>query len=487
METADLLKSRGYIQIELKDFSGAAKSYEGATGKQPDSAENWFQWGFCLQKLGQIGEALSKFEKAAALGSTWIEVPLARSICHLGLKQYPQAIERADDCLKRDPGYVPALFAKAVVLHLTWELDKAAEVYRSLLTHNPKFIQARMNLITAGMQQKNYDAIEDESNALLELEPANVLALEGKALVAFTRGDFAKAREFYSKLTELAPHQAEYWLNLGVTLRKLDRTADSVTPFRRARETRSDSLHAYSHLAEALWKSGDRAAARACYEEALAKWPDREDLVLSLSHLLRELNDLEAAEKVCSTFCSQTHGKPQVWFQLGYVQWQRNQIQPAIVSFSNAVDLQPVWPDAEVNLALVCFTAGQVDRAEDTLNKLVERDPQNIEAMKGLATIALHKHQEQRALDLHQRLLELGEKSAEVYFNCGVLAQHLNRLPEAAAYYRSAIEVKKDFAEALLNLGHTLQGIGDAEQAKAFFIPALELNPGFALDYFRRR
>ncbi len=487
LETADLLKSRGYIQIELKDYASAAKSYEGAVGKQGDSAENWFQWGFCLQKLGQSAEALPRFEKAAALGSDWIEVPLARSICHLGLKQYAQAIERADECLSRESAYVPALFSKAVVLHLTWELDKASEVYRTLLGHNPKFIQARMNLVTAGMQQKNYDAILRESLALLELEPANLLALEGTALVAFTRNQLEEARNTYQRLTELAPTQAEYWLNLGVTLRKLEKTADAVAPFQKAREIRPDSVSAHTHLAEALWKSDDLTGARICYEEALAKWPERDELALSLAHLLGELNNLEAAEQVCVNYCRRTPSKPQVWFQLGFVQWQRTEINQAVESFNRAVELQPIWPDAEVNLALVCFAAGQIDRADKILLALVEREPDHLEALRGLATIALHRHEEERALHLHVQLLELGERTSEIYFNCGVLAQHLNRLEDAARYYRDAIEVRQDFAEALLNLGHTLQSIGEGEEAKAFWIPALELNPGFALDYFRRR
>lgn len=487
IDSTHLLKSRGYVQIELKDYASAALSYEAAVAHTPDSFENWFQWGVCLHETGRLEEALAKFEKAGELGADWIEVPLARSVCHLGLKQYTEALELADACLSRNPEYVPALFAKGVVLHLLWRLDKAVDVYRELLRHQPRFIQARMNLVTVGMQQKNTGVIQREAEALLEIDPDNVLGLEGVALVAFSAGEYEKACERYSRLTQLAPNQPEHWLSLGMTLRKLERTSEAVEVFRRALEVRPDSVVGHIYLAETQWKSGDLAGARACYGEAVAKWPEREDLTLSLSHLLEELKEFRAGSRVCEAYCQRNAGKPQVWFRLGYLQWQLHEYDAAVESFTRALVLQPDWPDAEVNLGLVCVAAGELDRAEQVLGGLAERDPSDLEALKGLATIALHRQQNERALELHLRLLDLGEKTPDVYFNCGVLAQHLNRLEEAAAHYREAIAIRHDFAEAMLNLGHTLESLGEAEQAKSFFIPALELNPVFALDYFQRR
>ena len=487
LETADLLKSRGYLQIELKDFSSAATSYEGATNKQSGSVENWFQWGFCLQKLGRAQEALEKFEKAASLGGDWIEIPLARAICHLSLKQYAHAIGQAEQCLVKEALHIPALFTKGVALQLTWELDKAMDVYRHILEQDPKNVQVLTNLITAGLQKKDYKAVQADSATLLAIDPDHTLALEGAATAAFSRAEFESAGRWYQRLTQLAPNQAEHWLNLGITLRKLNRVSDAIEPFARARRIRPDSVHACTHLGDALWKAGDLSGARSCYEESIAKWPEREDFTLSLSHLLEQLEIMDLAERVCDDYCRRSADKPQVWFRLGYVQWKRNRIPESVKSFSRAVELEPVWPEAEVNLALVCFTAGDIDRAESILNGLAERVPDHIDALKGLATIAVARRQDERGLELHKKLIALGQCTPDIYFNAGVLCQNMNRLDEAVGFYRKAIELRSDFAEALLNLGHALKDSGDPEEAKAFWIPALELHPDFALDYFQRR
>jgi len=487
LETPDLLRARGYIQLELNDFAGAEHSYSAAADQDPECVENWFQWGYCLHKLGELTQALKAFEKAASLGSDWIEVPLARSVCHLGLKQYEKAIEKAEDCLKLSPSYTAALFTKAVALHLTWNLDQACEIYAQVVDLDPACKQARMNLITAGIQRKKFDLVQFHADRLLASDPENTLAVEGLAVAAFAREDYVTARAQYARLTELAPEQVEHWLNLGIAQRRLSALADALPCFVKARELRPDSIHAHTHLAETAWDLKDYITAHTTYEAAVAKWPEREDLTLSLSHVFEEMELPHDAETVCVNYTKATKDKEQVWFRLGYLQLQRNAASESATSFENALAIRPDWPEAEVNLALAYIAAGDLDSAATKLTSLLGRKPGHIEATKGLATIALARNEDEKALDLHAELIELGEKTPDVYYNCGVLAQNLNRLDDAVRFYREAIALRKNFPEALLNLGHALKVIGNDEQARSLWIPALELNPELSLNYFRRR
>jgi protein O-GlcNAc transferase len=486
LETEDVLKARGYLQLELGKYAAAAESYGSASKKDPAAAESWFQWGFCLYKLGDFADALKRFEKTASLGAAWIELPLAESMCLLGLKQYSKAIEKTDECLRLNQSYVPALFTKAVALQLTWNPEQAADLYGQVLGYDPKCVQAHMNLITLGLQQKKYALVEQYSARLLELQPDNPLALEGLAVSSFSKEDYDTARKWYTRLTETVPTQAEHWLNLGITLRKQSLLTEALHSFTRAREVRPDSIHAHTHLAETRWKLGDLTGARDCYQEAVTKWPDREELTLNLSHVLEELENMEAAVRVCEQFCSQKADKERVWFRLGYLQLKSGSAVASAESFARTLQLRPVWPESEVNLALACYTAGRFDRAEEVLLALLQREPDHLEASKGLATVSLSQDNDERALGLHKKLLELGEKSADIYYNCGVLSHKLNRPDEAVGFYREAIAIRKDFPEALLNLGHVLKASGESDEAKSCWIPALELNPELALKYFRR-
>jgi tetratricopeptide (TPR) repeat protein len=485
-ETADLLIARGYLQVELKQFEPGWETFSKVVLLQPDSSEALFQQGLCLHKLGHIAEALPCFEKAAPLRPDWIEIPLARSICHLTLKQYITAMEQAEVCLKLDPSYLPALSVKAVALHLTWEPERASVLYQQVLRGNPGCVQTLMNLVTLSLQQKKYDDVRHWSTELMAAQPDNALALEGMAVASFYRNDFENARRYYEKLTEIAPDMAEHWLNLGTTLQKQSRLPESAHAYARACRVRPDSLNAHVYLGAALWKAGDLAGAASAYEAATLKWPDREEITLSHSQVLEALQQMANAEAVCTKFCERTPNRAAVWFRLGYLQWKRGAAEDTIASFETALQLRPAWTEAEINLALAYQATGQMDRAQSLLEGVRTREPKHAGALRALATLALNQSKPQQALDLHKQLIDLGEANEDVYFNCGVLAQGLNRPDDAIKYYREALALRKNFAEALLNLGHVLSTQGQTAEAKNYWVPALELKPEFALTYFRR-
>jgi tetratricopeptide (TPR) repeat protein len=485
-ETPDLLIARGYLQVELKQFEPAWETFSKVVLLQPASSEALFQQGLCLHKLGHIAEALSCFEKAAPLRPDWIEIPLARGICHLSLKQYITAMEQAEVCLKLDPNYHPALSVKAVALHLTWEPERASALYQQVLRANPGCVQTLMNLVTLSLQQKKYDEVRHWSTDLMTAQPDNALALEGMAVASFYRNDFESARRYYEKLTEIAPEMAEHWLNLGTTLQKQSRLPESAHAYARACRVRPDSLNAHVYLGAALWKAGDLAGASSAYEAATLKWPDREELTLSHSQVLEAMQQTASAEAVCAKFCERTPTKAPVWFRLGYLQWKRGAASDATASFESALQLHPNWTEAEINLALAYQATGRLDRAQSLLETVRTREPNHAGALRALATLALSQSKPEQALDLHKQLIALGEANEDVYFNCGVLAQTLNRPEDAIKFYREALALRKNFAEALLNLGHVLSTLGQTAEAKNYWVPALELKPEFALTYFRR-
>ena len=485
-ESTDLLMARGYLQVELKQFDSALETFARVVAFEPTSAEALFQQGLSLHKLSRIGEALPLFEKAAQLRPDWIEVPLARSICHLGLKQYIAAMEQADTCLALDQNYAQAISVKAVALHLTWEPDRAASLYMQVLSLNPRCVQTLMNLVTLSLQQKKYDEVRHWSAELLTVQQDNTLALEGMAVAAFYRNDFENARRYYERLTQLMPDHAEHWMNLGTSLQKQARVVESAEAYARAVRVRPDSLNAHVYLGSALWKAGDLASARSAYEAALLKWPDREEIALSLSQVLEALLETANAESVCARFCERVSNRPLAWFRLGYLQWKRGAAAPAAESFERATSLQANWTEAEINLALALQATGKLEQSEELLNGVLKREPSHGGALRALATLALNQSNPERALALHMKLIELGDANEDVYFNSGVLSQGLNRPDDAIKFYREAINRRKNFAEAMLNLGHVLNTLGQTAEAKNYWVPALELKPEFALNYFRR-
>lgn len=483
---AEILAARGYVQMDLGDYEGAAKSYAGLAGVQANDAEAWFQWGYCLQKLSRPAEALEKFQHSVKLGSTWIETPLAIGICHLSLKQYKEAITALDECLAKDAKYRPAIYTKAVALHLTWTFDEAVKLYEQVLESEPTSEETLLNLISLGLQQKNLALLEKYSKRLLEIKPDAPEGLEGLAVSAFARGEFDVAAGHYKRLTELIPAEVEYWLNLGISHHRQSKLQEAVPAFTKARELRSDSTYVQTYLGFALWQTGDLAGARTCFQTALSQSPERDDIVLHLASVMEEQKAEPEAAQVCVLFLETKPDVPEVWFRLGYLRLYLQEFSGAIEAFDKCLQLNPGWPEAELNLALACFQGKQASRAQKVLESMLSREPDNAEVTKGLATIALESGDNNRAFTLHMRLIELGAATPEIYYNCGLLAQQAGNAKKAAEFYGKALEQRRDFPEALLNLGHVLNSEGREDEARACWAPALELKPELALGYFRK-
>lgn len=81
-----------------------------------------------------------------------------------------------------------------------------------------------------------------------------------------------EALELFRRAAEQGVSEA--WLGMGVALRRLDRTADSIDALNRALETRPDDPSPYRHLLKAHQEQGDATAEWALLEEMAQRFPD---------------------------------------------------------------------------------------------------------------------------------------------------------------------------------------------------------------------
>jgi len=183
--TAELHAARGHLQLELQRFEEAALSYAKVLETQPADPKICFNLGLCLQNRAKHIEALEQFEKALASAPGWVEARLSIGISTLHLKRYPEAIEILDECLRLQPDCEAALFGKAVALQLLGKFDDSRAVYERILEWNSASEESLLNMISLGLQQKDYELLRKRSQQLLDLRPGHPVAMEGLAAAAF--------------------------------------------------------------------------------------------------------------------------------------------------------------------------------------------------------------------------------------------------------------------------------------------------------------
>jgi tetratricopeptide (TPR) repeat protein len=162
--------------------------------------------------------------------------------------------------------------------------------------------------------------------------------------------------------------------------------------------------------------------------------------------LLQAQQYAQAEEKLKSLSDSQAKN-PQFWFDLGFAQSHQGKTKEAVAAFQKAVELEPAWFEASLNLGHDLAKSGNAAEAVVVLKHTVELKP----ASGGQTALA-------RAwLSLAQTMEEAG-----------------NDLKGAAAAYDRAAELNPGDLFIVVSAGKALERTGDLSAAEQHYVKAAE-------------
>ena len=138
----------------------------------------------------------------------------------------------------------------------------------------------------------------------------------------------------------------------------------------------------------------------------------------------------------------------------------------AIDSFQRAVALQPIHPDALLNLANACLLAGQSERAIQFALQVLSMDPNSAPAyyIDGCANMRLRKFEE--AVKSLQQAKGIDRKVNAVSLQLGRAHFELGHFQDAVDQFSEIIQFEPDYPSANFFLGQALLRLGRQEEAK---------------------
>ena len=190
-------------------------------------ARDWFVQGYCLGKLGRLGEALEPYDRAIELNPNNALAWNNRGLALYELGRHHEALASLDKAIQLDPNNALAWYSRSVTLSGLGHHDEALESY----------------------------------NKVIEPDPNNALVWYNRGVTLSALGHHDEALESYNKVIELDPNDTQAWHNRGVTLSDLGRYDEALMSCDKVIELGGQSSYVFFNRAEFLlaldrWEEG---------------------------------------------------------------------------------------------------------------------------------------------------------------------------------------------------------------------------------------
>ncbi|MEO0423271.1 MAG: XrtA/PEP-CTERM system TPR-repeat protein PrsT [Pseudomonadota bacterium] len=467
------------------DFASAQRAYDAAVAAHGDSPTVRLDYGRFLHELGRAEEAEAQF--ALALAQPLLEehrplrweLSLALAEAQLAQGKLGPAEETIDDLNDLQADHVLVKYLRARTAFERRDLTVANDLVGRVLVEVPGFVAGEILQATIYLVRGEYTLAEEllERMAVIRPNDPQVRTL----LTAARRGGEA-APAGAGAATTLS--QREVMSLLGAANAQTGDYTAAVDLWERVLEENPEDEHTRLELLTGYLFTQDVDAASALLEGAEWDDPANAERAAVLDAMLSlQKRDVDAARGKASLAAQQFPASASVRSMQGLVEMRDNPTAAARY-FDQALDLDPSYSTAAVNLANLAAAAGEEVAATKRLAAFVEAYPDDAMALDALARLQL------RADDLAgaRASLERARRAApEALAPRAKLVDLLARVGE----YRVAEEVAREMIAAQPTavsahnaLGVALIGLGKLEEGVKSLRTGLRID-GTARDPLR--
>jgi len=320
-------------RLELLVAQRLAEARRGVEA-EPRSAARWGRLGMTCDVHGLLPEAAACYREAEGLDPRDFRWPYFLSFCVEDAREQTEALERA---AARRPGYVPAL------------------------------VRAGMGRLALG----ETDAARASFAAALARESENGHALQGLALVACAKEDWARARDLLERVARAHPGRGEVQARLARVYAVLGLEEAAGRAAARAQAARGDAPLSdpardevqaegatADHLvaqARTLFEAGSPEPALARLRSALAARPGHRTGRRMLASLLARRGDLEEADRLFREAVAADPGDAATRFEQGWLLLRQKRWAEAVAALEAGAGAEP--PHLELLNALAWLRA----------------------------------------------------------------------------------------------------------------------------------
>lgn len=301
---------------------------------------------------------------------------------------------------RHSTGNVELLSEMAFCLEKVGEVEKAIDVYNSIIDIDPYYADAWFNL--------------------------------GQVFLGQNR--FRQALHAYEMCLTIDDADSLVWLQKGHAHFSLDEYQEAIECYQHCLSESKDKWQLYLFLGECYDKLGDCDTAIAYNRKALEEQPSNYDALMALGFCLMEKKQLDEALDLFTAALKARPQSSEVWFNIGEVFNFRNSPSEAIPYYTRAIELDPANIDAMVALSTTYIDEDRSSEALPVLLRVKAMAPETPRLYLLLAVVYYRMNDSGNLFDCLEKMITSGTDDINIF---------LNVCPELSDAIKNYIENKR--------------------------------------------
>ncbi|MEO6906443.1 MAG: tetratricopeptide repeat protein [Abditibacteriaceae bacterium] len=463
----------GIKSLAKNDLNGAAANFEKATQLTPNDANANLYLGYVRLKQNNWSEAVTSLEKSKA------------------------NINSLEDTLK------PILWNDLGLAYAkTNRQEDALNAYSQALKLDKNYVDAKYNLAFAQLTKKDY---KNALANLQDLRSANsndttfqITIYNGIATAYEGLGDWGSALGAYSKVVQLNGNDVDGRFNFAFALKKAGRSKDAIDQLQTLIKMRPNYAPALSLLGDVYLSQHQWSDAAKVLDQYTKTAPNDFNAWFNLGVAYDHTSNFDNALRAYNKAEALNLKDPAVKNNIGRIYFKRGVYDDAVENLQAALNLNPAFDDARLNLGLVLMAQEKWKEAAEqwktyllilrdqlqapgvTATDKVAISKRGLDAHSALALCYMHVEMYADARDQYKKLLTEQPKNEDAKVNLALCYYHTRNYTDSVKLNREIIVANPKNAIAYNNLGVALEGMNRIGEAMDNYQKAVNLNPNYS-------
>lgn len=504
----------GSLKESKEQYADAILDYQEALKYDQNDAIYYALAKNYLQ-LKRFASAIENGREAVRLAPENLEYRQLLAGIYINSGNFDSALQEYREIVKRDSNNVQALFPLAQLSERTRPLE-ALKLYQRILSLNGPSWEVLLQIAQLNSILRRYSDAAVTFEQMYALDPGNIALKQNAADMYLQAKKPEKAKEALQEILEKNPENID--VNASMAEFYIQQNDwKSAEPYL-SKILKNDSLDAnfrfrigVAYYTESLKDTTLVPKTYEIFQDYVNHYPDDWRALLYAGVLGRAVKKDSLAQKYLEKATQIANWNPDVWWQLGWLFFDKNNFSEAVSIMEKAKQYLPDEFRVYLLLGIAYSRAGREEDARVALERAVELNPKDINALSSLGltydnlkmsaesdscyeralrvdpdyalvlnnyaySLSVRNIHLDRAMKMSKRALEKDSLNSSYLDTYGWILFQKEQYDDARIYIAKAVEQGDASSVVLEHLGDVYAKLNQPDEAKKYWSRALELD-----------